>query len=86
MKVAVLDRDEERLREVAETFGDDVVTTLGSVENLADNQRAVANTVEAFGKLDVFVGNAGVGRAISRSPRSCSTSSRRRSTRSTRST
>ncbi|MGP3709062.1 SDR family NAD(P)-dependent oxidoreductase [Gordonia paraffinivorans] len=60
-KVAVLDRDEERLREVAETFGDDVVTTLGSVENLADNQRAVADTVEAFGKLDVFVGNAGVG-------------------------
>ncbi|MEO9327031.1 SDR family oxidoreductase [Gordonia aurantiaca] len=60
-KVAVLDRDEERLREVAETFGDKVVTSLGSVESLADNQRAVADALDAFGKLDVFVGNAGVG-------------------------
>ncbi|WP_307827256.1 SDR family oxidoreductase [Gordonia rubripertincta] len=60
-KVAVLDRDGERLGELAEAFGDNVITTLGSVENLADNQRAVDEAVKAFGKLDVFVGNAGVG-------------------------
>ena len=60
-KVAVLDRDGERLGELADAFGDNVITTLGSVENLADNQRAVDEAVKAFGKLDVFVGNAGVG-------------------------
>jgi NAD(P)-dependent dehydrogenase (short-subunit alcohol dehydrogenase family) len=37
-----------------------VVTTAGDVSDLADNKRAVAETVDAFGQLDVFVGNAGV--------------------------
>jgi NAD(P)-dependent dehydrogenase (short-subunit alcohol dehydrogenase family) len=32
----------------------------GDVTHLEDNQRAVADTVRAFGQLDVLVGNAGV--------------------------
>lgn len=58
--VGVLDVDPEGLDAVAEELGDDVVTVEGDVTDLADNERAVAQTVDAFGKLDVFVGNAGV--------------------------
>lgn len=60
-KVAVLDRDSERAADLREEFGPDVHVTVGSVESLADNQRAVAEAVQTFGKLDIFVGNAGVG-------------------------
>ncbi|MGW1028002.1 SDR family oxidoreductase [Streptomyces sp. NPDC002577] len=60
-KVAVLDRDADRLGKVCAEFGPDVHGTVGSVEKLADNQRAVSEALEAYGRLDVFVGNAGVG-------------------------
>lgn len=59
--VGILDRDEERLRAISLELGASVVSTLGNVERLGDNVRAVRDTVEAFGKLDTFVGNAGVG-------------------------
>jgi NAD(P)-dependent dehydrogenase (short-subunit alcohol dehydrogenase family) len=36
----------------------------GDVRFLADNVRAVEETVERFGKLDVFVGNTGIGDAF----------------------
>lgn len=58
--VGVMDVDGDRLDAVDEAFGDDVVTIEGDVTELADNERAVAETVAAFGQLDVFVGNAGV--------------------------
>lgn len=58
--VGVLDIDEDGLEEIKAELGDDVVTILGDVTELADNERAVGRTVDAFGKLDVFVGNAGV--------------------------
>lgn len=60
-KVGILDRDEERLARISDELGPDVSATLGSVERLADNVRAVSDTVDAFGRLDCFVGNAGVG-------------------------
>ena len=41
-------------------FGDAVVAVTGDVSQLDDNKRAVGETVGAFGRLDVFVGNAGV--------------------------
>ena len=41
-------------------FGDAVVAVTGDVTQLADNKRAVTETVAALGRLDVFVGNAGV--------------------------
>jgi NAD(P)-dependent dehydrogenase (short-subunit alcohol dehydrogenase family) len=37
-----------------------VVAMSGDAGDLADNKRAVAATVSAFGQLDVFVGNAGI--------------------------
>ncbi|HXR36439.1 MAG TPA: 3-(cis-5,6-dihydroxycyclohexa-1,3-dien-1-yl)propanoate dehydrogenase, partial [Candidatus Binataceae bacterium] len=40
--------------------GDRVSTTVGDVTLLADNRRAVADTVGRFGRLDCFIGNAGV--------------------------
>lgn len=58
--VGVLDIDEERLEALESDFGDDVVTVEGNVTALTDNERAVAETVDTFGKIDVFVGNAGV--------------------------
>ncbi|MEU9020321.1 SDR family oxidoreductase [Actinomadura sp. NPDC048394] len=60
-KVAVLDRDADGAAAVAAEFGADVHATVGLAESLADNQRAVREAVDAFGRLDVFVGNAGVG-------------------------
>lgn len=58
-QVSVLDRSAERLARVERAF-DDVVVVQGDVSRLNDNRRAVADTVDAFGRLDVFVGNAGI--------------------------
>jgi NAD(P)-dependent dehydrogenase (short-subunit alcohol dehydrogenase family) len=58
--VGVLDRARERSAELARQFADRVETVVGDVTVLADNQRAVAETVRRFGRLDCFVGNAGI--------------------------
>lgn len=60
-RVAILDCDEAGLEAVATELGSAVVPVLGRVETLRDNQRAVDAATKAFGKLDVFVGNVGVG-------------------------
>lgn len=60
-RVGILDRDEAKLAQTTEELGADVVGTVGSVEILADNQRAVADVLDTFGRLDAFVGNVGVG-------------------------
>jgi NAD(P)-dependent dehydrogenase (short-subunit alcohol dehydrogenase family) len=59
-RVGVLDRVSERAAGLRSEFGDAVIALTGDVAQLADNKRAVADTVAAFGRLDVFVGNAGV--------------------------
>jgi len=59
-RVAVLDRVASRAEELRAEFGDSVIGLAGDVAQLADNKRAVAATVDAFGRLDIFVGNAGV--------------------------
>jgi cis-2,3-dihydrobiphenyl-2,3-diol dehydrogenase len=58
--VAVLDRARERSAELARRFADRVEAVVGDVTVLADNQRAVAETIRRFGRLDCFVGNAGI--------------------------
>src|SRR5579863_2744623 len=59
-RVAVMDRVAARAEAMRQEFGAAVVAIAGDVSRLADNKRAVADTVGAFGRLDIFVGNAGI--------------------------
>lgn len=59
-KVTVMARDPDQLRQLEHELGGAIVTVQGDVADYRDNQRAVAATLEAFGKLDTFVGNAAV--------------------------
>jgi NAD(P)-dependent dehydrogenase (short-subunit alcohol dehydrogenase family) len=59
-RVAVLDRVSSRSEELRAEFADRVIALSGDVAQLADNKRAVADTLAAFGRLDIFVGNAGI--------------------------
>ena len=59
-RVGVMERVATRAAELRDEFGDRVIGIAGDVAQLADNKRAVAETVRAFGRLDVFVGNAGI--------------------------
>lgn len=59
-RVGVLERVAARAESARAEFGDRVVGIAGDVARFADNKRAVAETVRAFGRLDVFVANAGV--------------------------
>jgi NAD(P)-dependent dehydrogenase (short-subunit alcohol dehydrogenase family) len=43
-----------------DSFGGAVIGVTGDVTSYADNQRAVDAAVTAFGKLTVFIGNAGI--------------------------
>lgn len=59
--VGVLERDAARGAELArELAAERLVVTIGDVRQLADNQRALAATRDRFGRLDIFVGNAGI--------------------------
>ena len=59
-RVAVMDRVADRGDELKARFGDKLIAISGDVSRLDDNKRAVAETVTAFGRLDTFVGNAGM--------------------------
>ncbi len=59
-RVGVLERFPDRLEQLRADFGTAVSPVQGDVTRLEDNQRAVAETVRAFGQLDILVGNAGV--------------------------
>jgi NAD(P)-dependent dehydrogenase (short-subunit alcohol dehydrogenase family) len=59
-RVGVMDRVASRTEALRAEFGAAVVGIQGDVARLDDNKRAVAETVRAFGRLDIFVGNAGV--------------------------
>jgi NAD(P)-dependent dehydrogenase (short-subunit alcohol dehydrogenase family) len=59
-RVGVLDRVPARAHELRSEFGDAIHAVTGNVAQLGDNKRAVSETVGAFGRLDIFVGNAGV--------------------------
>lgn len=56
--VVCFDRVETRL--AADDAGARYASIVGDVRSAADNQRAVGLAVSKFGKLDVFVGNAGI--------------------------
>ncbi|WP_221563072.1 3-(cis-5,6-dihydroxycyclohexa-1,3-dien-1-yl)propanoate dehydrogenase [Alkalihalobacillus sp. TS-13] len=59
-KVCVFDLSEERLALLEQKYGDRITTYCGDVRNYQDNEQAVTSAVNAFGKLDIFVANAGV--------------------------
>jgi len=58
--IVAFDIVEERLDALQAAHGDRVATVCGDVRSLADNQKAVELAVSKFGRLDVFIGNAGV--------------------------
>lgn len=58
--VGVLERSEEKVAALRARFGKDIVAVQGDVCRHEDNQRAVAAVLARFGKLDCFIGNAGV--------------------------
>lgn len=60
-RVGVLDRSPVALEDLAQGLGARVLPIEGDVTSLEDNRRAVKEVVVAFGHLDVFVGNAGIG-------------------------
>jgi NAD(P)-dependent dehydrogenase (short-subunit alcohol dehydrogenase family) len=58
--VGVLEIDAGKAADLQQQFGDAVAVTVGDATTWDGNRHAVADTVGAFGGLDVFVGNAGV--------------------------
>ena len=58
-KVVALDLSQERLKALKNELRSALVVQ-GDVRSLADNRAAVAKAVSKFGKLSVFVGNAGI--------------------------
>jgi NAD(P)-dependent dehydrogenase (short-subunit alcohol dehydrogenase family) len=60
-KVVVTDLDAALLKEIEADHGDAVSTLVADARVMEDNQRAVAQAVEVFGKLDIFLANAGMG-------------------------
>lgn len=59
-RVAVLERNVGYVGELTDEFGGDVLVVQGDVTNWRDNEKAVAETVAAHGRLDCFIGNAGI--------------------------
>ena len=58
--VGVLERDSHKARLLREEFGDRVVVVTGDATRYDDNISVVQATVERFGRIDTFIGNAGV--------------------------
>jgi NAD(P)-dependent dehydrogenase (short-subunit alcohol dehydrogenase family) len=65
-RVCAFDRDAAGLERIMTRHRGQVVAACGSAESWADNERAVGVATAAFGRLDVFVANAGVGDAFAR--------------------
>jgi NAD(P)-dependent dehydrogenase (short-subunit alcohol dehydrogenase family) len=59
-RVGVMERVAGRADALRAEFGPAVLPIAGDVSTLDDNKRAATETVSAFGRLDVFVGNAGI--------------------------
>jgi NAD(P)-dependent dehydrogenase (short-subunit alcohol dehydrogenase family) len=58
--VVAVDRSGSELDQLAAAFPGQVTTVTGDVRDHQTHARAVASCVEAFGGVDVLVGNAGV--------------------------
>lgn len=58
--VVAFDIAADRLQTLGEELDGRVLTFRGDVRSLADNRAAVELAVSSFGKLDIFIGNAGI--------------------------
>lgn len=59
-RVVAVDRSADRVADVESAHSGAVTGVVGDVRSGEDNQRSVAVCVETFGKLDCYVGNAGL--------------------------
>lgn len=59
-KVLLFDLDADALQEVAAPLGDAAAIVAGDVRQVEDQQRAVNEALERFGRLDAMVANAGI--------------------------
>jgi NAD(P)-dependent dehydrogenase (short-subunit alcohol dehydrogenase family) len=59
-RAGVVDVNAAALASLQQELGDRIVTIAADISLPAGNQLALDKTIEAFGKLDVFVGNAGI--------------------------
>lgn len=59
-RLCVIEVDAEKVDELKRAYAGDVVVVAGNVASPDINEQAVQAAVQAFGGLDVFVGNAGI--------------------------
>lgn len=63
MKVAISGRNSETIEQAKKDLGNQNIIALTSdVRNFEDEQKAVKTIIEEFGKIDVVIANAGLGR------------------------
>lgn len=58
--LTILDKSAEGLEQLRKQYGRSVRCIEGDVTNYQDHEKAVRNAVDTYGKLDVFIANAGV--------------------------
>ncbi|GGF42238.1 oxidoreductase [Aliidongia dinghuensis] len=63
-RVAILDLDADGARRAAAELGPDHLGIGCNVTNKADCERAVAQVISAFGRIDILINNAGITQAI----------------------
>lgn len=63
-RVAILDLDADASRKAAATLGPDHIGLACDVSKRADCDRAVAQAIETFGRLDIVIANAGITQGV----------------------
>jgi 3-oxoacyl-[acyl-carrier protein] reductase len=59
-RLAVWDMDSARLQDLKHRFGSEVVTVIADISKLDDVERAARESIDALGKIDILVANAGI--------------------------
>jgi len=59
-RIGVLERSKDKAAQLEADFAGKVVVTVGDVTSADDNAAAVGAVLEAHGRLDTFIGNAGL--------------------------
>ncbi len=58
--ITVLEKSAEKVADLQKDFAGKVIAIQGDVSHYEDNEKAVGAAIEAFGKLDCFIGNAAI--------------------------